>query len=350
MTSRLRFGLIGCGYQGRFLSEALSLSGGAQLVACADINQAAAERAVAQCGYEAAFKNHEQMLTEAPLDAIIVATTHDQLQPAALAAARAGKHLFVEKPMALNASAGRELVAAAREAGVKLMVDYTMRFMPARRLMKSLLDSGAVGDVAHITAGQLIGAIGGWLADRAQGGGPLLYIGTHVLDQVLWAADRPVQRVFAEVNWKSTGGVEADAMVTVRFAGGVVAHVCCSQQLGGRYGWLDILGTAGRMHAEWESHVLTIESRVVEAYQHLTRLEVPVDAYLPKLDTSKQVSLVAHFYIRAWAAALAEFVAAITEDRDPAITGEDGVRVLEITDAVFESGRTGQVVELDRSS
>ncbi len=342
----LRFGLIGCGAQGRFLSEALALAGGAEFVACADVNPEAAALAARRCGYRATSTDYRDMLARADLDAVIVATTHDQLQPAALAAVRAGRHVFVEKPMALNAADGRVLAAAARQAGVRLMVDYTVRFMPARLLMRQLQNSGAIGEVMHISAGQLLGHLGGWLEDPARGGGPLLYVGTHVLDQVLWTAGRPVEQVYAEVQRPDPAGVETDVLVTLRFAGGVVAAVSCSQKIGCRYGWLDLMGTAGRMHAEWESHTLTIQSTAVDAYRHLTHIQVPVDAGLPPMDVNTPASVVTHFYIRAWAGALAEFAAAIRESRDPSVTGEDGVRVLEVTDAIFESGRTGRPVSI----
>jgi predicted dehydrogenase len=343
---RVRFGLIGAGSQGRYLSEAAALWPHVELVACADVNAEAAQKTAAQCGYETAYTSAGEMLAGEKLDAVVVATTHDQLQPMALAAVRAGKHVLVEKPMALNAADGRELVNAARDAGVKLMVGYTLRFMPARILMKRLLEEGVVGQVTHIIAGQCIGAMGGWLGDASRGGGPLLYIGTHVIDQVLWMAERRVERVSAELNRCPDTGVDTDAMVTVRFQGGVLGQVCTSQKLGGRYGWIDVLGTEGRMRAEWESDVLTVESRLVEAYRHLTEIHVPATAYLPVPPVEAKARLSGHFYIRMWGAELAEFCAAIIEDREPCVTGEDGVRVLEIVDAAVESGRTGQPVAI----
>jgi predicted dehydrogenase len=142
------------------------------------------------------------------------------------------------------------------------------------------------------------------------------------------------------------GGVEGDAMMTVRFPGGTVAHVCTSQRMGGRYGWLDLLGSKGRIHAEWESNVLTIQSQVVDAYKNLTHIEVPVAAYLPAPAAGARASLASHAYIRMWAAELGEFAAAITQGRDPAVTGEDGVRVLQVTDAAFESARSSKPVDV----
>ncbi len=346
-THPIGLGLIGSGSQGRYLSEAAALSEGVAFAACADINPEAARKAMAQCGYARAYPDTESLLADPAVDAVIVATTHDQLCPSALAALRAGKHVLVEKPMALTAADGRKLVGAARQAGVNLMVGYTLRFMPARVLMKRLLDEGALGEVTHIIAGQCIGGMGGWLGDPARGGGPLLYIGTHVLDQVLWVAGRPAERVFAEVN-RAQSGVEADAMITVRFGGGLVAQVCTSQTLGGRYGWIDVLGTQGRLRAEWESNVVSVESRPVEAYRHLTEIHVPPTAYLPATRPDATASLTGHAYIRMWGAELTEFLASIREGRPPCVTGEDGVRVLEVTDATFESGRTGEPVRIPR--
>lgn len=322
------------------------MTGMADLAACCDVKAEAAEQARARLGFEEAYGDCEEMLSRALLDAVIVATTHDQLQPAALAAVSAGKHVLVEKPMALNAADGTELVAAAQDAGVNLMVGYTLRFMPERILMKQLLDEGAVGEIAHVIAGQLIGGLSGWLADPARGGGPLLYVGTHVLDQVLWVVGSRAERVFAEVTWKEEGGVEAGVDLTIRFESDVVAQVCTSQKMGGRYGWLDIIGSAGRVRTEWESNELYVESRAIDAYHHATRIEVPMEPYLPLVEPGARGSMVAVKYLRMWAAELAEFCNSIIEKRPPTVTGEDAVWVLEVTDAVFESARTGGSVEL----
>ena len=347
MSERVRFGLIGCGAQGRYLSEALSLTGKAELVACADVNPEAAESAVRQCGYGEVYTEAKEMLSKADLDAAVVATTHDQLQPCGMAVVEAGKHLFIEKPMALNAADGRELVRASRESGVKVMVGYTLPFLAERVRMKELLDAGAVGEMAHVFAGQMLGKMGGWLAQPEHGGGPLLYIGTHVIYQVLDVVERKAERVFAEVTRTETG-VDRECLFTVRFEGGIVAQIATSQRLGGRYGWIDVLGTAGRVRSEWEREGLFVQSTAIEAYREPTTIRVPEDTIGPRVALGDKVSLTGFRYIRAWADEFVEFISAIREDRDPCVSGEDGVRVLEITDAVFESGRTGMPVEMRR--
>jgi predicted dehydrogenase len=352
MADELRFGLIGCGAQGRYLSDALTLTKQADFVACADVNPDAAQLASQQCGYRETYGSAEEMLAKADLDAVIVATIHDQLQPCGMAVVEAGKHLFIEKPMALNAADGRKLADAARAKGVKVMVGYTLPFLSTRRKMRQLLDEGAVGELAHVFAGQIIGGMGGWLGQPEHGGGPLLYIGTHVIYQVLDVVRRKAERVFAEVTL-TEAGVDRECLFTVRFEGaapggegGVVAQIATSQRLGGRYGWIDVLGSAGRVRSEWENPDVFVQSTAIPAYRQETLIRVPDESVGPKVALGDKASVTGFRYVRAWADEFADFIAAIREDRDPAVTGEDGVRVLEITDAVFESGRTGLPVEL----
>lgn len=346
MSGRLRFGLIGCGGQGKYLAEALGMTGLGSVVACADLNMERAQAMREWLGAESAYPGAGEMLAATDLDACIVATIHDQLQPCAMEVVAAGRHVLVEKPMALSASEGRALVAAARAAGVNLMVGYTLRFMADRILMKRLLEQGAIGEPVHIIAGQLIGGMGGWLGERAHGGGPIMYVGCHVLDNLLWMADRPVERVFAEVEWTPGGDVEASADITIHFAGGLNALVSTSQRMGGRYGWLDVVGSAGRMRVEWESSELFIHSQVMEQYRRATRIDVTPDGILPALERDARGSMVAVKYLRNWAAELHEFCTSIVEGRDPSVPGEDGVRLLEVVDAVYESARTGAPVAL----
>lgn len=345
MTDKLRFGLIGCGGQGRYLSEALAMTGRAELAACADPSPEAREKTVALCGYEAAYADTGWMLAEVSPDAVIVATTHDQLQPAAMAALEAGAHVMVEKPMALNAGGGRALADAAKGANRKLMVGYTLRFLPERIHLKKLLDDGAIGEVVHVLAGQCIGSMGGWLGDPVRGGGPLLYIGTHVIDQVLWVVGQPAERVYAEVDFTESG-VDASAQITIRFAGGAVAQVCTSQRIGGRYGWLDVIGSAGRLRAEWERPEVYVESQAIEAYRSPTLIRVPDGAQLPAPAPEARARVSGFRYVRSWMAELDEFISAIVEDRPPAVTGEDGIRVLEVTDAVIGSAASREPVGL----
>ena len=346
MSDAIKLGLIGCGGQGGYLSEAAAISGRAELVACADLNAARAEGFAARFGYAEAYGNAAEMLDEAEIEAVIVATTHEHLQPAAMDALRAGKHALVEKPMALNAADGRALVAEARERDLRLMCGYTLRFLPERLEMRRLLEAGAVGDVTHVTAGQLIGGLSGWLGDRHRGGGPRYYVGTHALDFLLWMAGAPVESVFAQINWTEDRSVETDASIAIRFEGGALGQLLTSQRMGGRYGWCDVIGSAGRLRAEWESDEIFVESRALPQYAHPTTVAVPQTAHLPEFSDDTPARLSGFKYVRTWAAEFTEFATAIREGRDPSVSGEDAVRVLEAVDAAFQSDRDGAPVRV----
>src|SRR5262249_48129519 len=152
-----------------------------------------------------------------------------QLARTCMTAIEAGCQVFVEKPLALNAHEGERVVEAARHAGVQVMVGYCLRYTPVRLAMRDLLLAGAVGEVAYVSAGKGGVPHTGWLADPRQGGGQLMFLGSHVTDQILWLLGARAERVFAEVEWSAENGTDATAMYTIRFESGVSAHVACSQ-------------------------------------------------------------------------------------------------------------------------
>jgi predicted dehydrogenase len=135
MFQPLRFGLIGCGQQGREHIAALGHVAGAQLVACSD--PAPESLATVKGGPKVArFADFQAMLEQTQLDAVIVATTHDVLADATLAALHGGCHVFCEKPLATSADRARPVVEAARQSGRSLMVGYIQRFDPLRQRLK----------------------------------------------------------------------------------------------------------------------------------------------------------------------------------------------------------------------
>ncbi|MBC7287570.1 MAG: Gfo/Idh/MocA family oxidoreductase [Armatimonadetes bacterium] len=345
--AKIRLGLIGCGSQGRYLSDAAIDCGEFELVACADVNPQAAESAVEDCGYHRSFTDYRDMLEEVDFDAVILATTHDQLQPAALAAVRAGKHVLVEKPMALNAQQGRQLVEAADEAGVCGMVGYSLRFAAPRRFMKGLVDDGTIGQVRQVFSGHSIGPVGGWLASLEHGGGPLLYIGSHAIDHVLWVMGEDPVEVSAIIDQPFEDEPEREAMLLLHFASGATASVYCAHSIGGRYGSLDVLGTSGWASNPWESNVVTVYSTVRDQYRYTTHVDVPPLSVLPAGAGMRKAKLNAYRYFAAWAAELAEFACAIKENRAPAVTLRDGLRVLKVIDAARRAAGARAAVPVD---
>lgn len=327
----LKVGLIGAGRHGRYIAPMIRQAGEVSLCAAADVSEEALDRAMSECGFSTGYALYQDMLEDEPLDAVIVATPHHLLHEASLAVIRAGKHLFVEKPMALNRMQGEAIVNAARQAKVALMVGYCLRFNAVRTRMKELLMRGAVGEITAVMAGKGSPPHTNWLADPAQGGGQMLFLGSHLIDQVLWMVDGPAESVYAEMTKRRDTGADETTSFTMTFANDVRAQMVVSQNVGVGFDYVEILGTAGRLRTEWSSMMLHVQSTALPAYAEMTTMRVQGESHQPM-----------------YAAELCEFAAAIREKREPAVTGEDGLRTLAVMDAVFESAQTGQPVLLQR--
>ena len=329
MGSPFRIGLIGAGRQGRLLSQAAVATGECELVACADIDPATAAQTQQDYGYQHRYADYAALLSQSVLDGVLIATPHALLAPAALEAIATGRHVFVEKPLGVTASEVREVVAAAQAAGVTLMAAYCMRYTPVRTMLKALVDDGAVGDPVFISAGKGGAPLTGWLADPQIGGGQLLFLGSHITDQLLWVVGHPVTQVYSTRQFHPQTGIDTTSAFMLTFENGVVAQVVCSHAVAVPYDFVEVYGTQGRVRAEWPLTNLRVRSNVVEAYREPTTIEHTADPFLPM-----------------YVAEVREFVAAARAGRPPAIPGEQAVAVLEILDAVKESSQRGQPVAL----
>jgi predicted dehydrogenase len=157
----LRIGLAGCGVHGTNLAQAVVRASELRLVGCADPDGSAAERAARLAPGAHTCASIESLLEACEADAVVIATPHDVLAPAALSAIRAGKHVLIEKPMALNDKQARDVEAAAIDADVNCMVGYSLRFSTGH-YVRDLIAAGAVGDIQAARA-----ARAGGLADRS---------------------------------------------------------------------------------------------------------------------------------------------------------------------------------------
>ena len=140
------------------------------------------------------------------MDAVFVATLHDALDECSLAAIQAGKHVLAEKPLGLDEKEAAQLEEAVARVNICFMAGYSFRYIAAWQKVRELLQAGAVGEIHTIT-----GSIGippmssGWRASPDTGGGPMLYVGSHLVDQILWnhgLTGQPVE-VFADIRYRA---------------------------------------------------------------------------------------------------------------------------------------------------
>jgi predicted dehydrogenase len=332
--NHLRVGIIGCGYQGRLMAQAMAQTSTLRLAACADpVRHAAAE--VARLARQAeVYASADALLAQSEVDAVILATPHHVLQPIALAAMDAGKHVLAEKPIAMNEQEAATIEETAARAGVCYMSGYSLRFFVAQKHVYDLLAAGAIGEIQAVTAGIGTGPLGDWFAKPEMGGGALLYLGSHLVDEVLWFVhDNPVQ-VYADVQIRSDTKTDETSIFQIRFAGGAFAQCLVTQAVEGWFHWVSIFGRDGHIRltsSNWLRFDIAVYSPSNPAYAEPTTIQ-------PRLRGNPLMLMLVP--------ELEEFAAAIHEKRPPAVTATDGRLVLQVLDAVVESGRTGRPVSV----
>lgn len=221
----IRAGVVGLGYWGPNLARNLALIDGVELAWCCDGRQEVRERLAATYPAARFTADLGEMLADDELDAVVVATpvpTHADL---AVRVLEAGKHCFVEKPLAQSAAAAERAVAAAGKAGRVLMVGHLLEYHPGVRKLKEIADSGELGDIHYIYSNRL--NLGQLRADE----NALWSLGAHDLSVVLHLAGEDPFEATAYGESYMRPGVEDVVFAFLRFPSGLAAHLHLS--------WLD---------------------------------------------------------------------------------------------------------------
>jgi predicted dehydrogenase len=321
----MRIGVIGFGKAGRQHADAARSSGEATLAAIADPAPAAAQAAAAlgvRC-----WSDYEAMLDAVELDAVVVSLPHAMLPAASLAAARRGRHVLLEKPMAAASADASAVVAACRAANVRLMVNFVHRFRAEYRQAHAALRSGAIGRPVLILDVMASGRsdLPSWVWDHAMaGGGMMMYNGIHSLDRLAWLAGSPVASISGAMGtFCYPVAAEDSAIAAITFGNGalgaVVQHKSAAEAT--LTGWqTTIYGTHGGIQLTSGSGLQLVSDK-----ERVTLHTEEDDRFL---------------------GAFREFAAAIREDRDPSPAGEDGLRALRAVEALYEAARCGKTVNL----
>ncbi|MGB5003663.1 MAG: Gfo/Idh/MocA family oxidoreductase, partial [Lactococcus raffinolactis] len=191
----LKVGVIGCGgiANGKHL-PALAQVEAVELVAFCDLEIARAEKAKQTYGTaDAAVFTDYQELLKLDLDAVHILTPNSSHAPLTIAALEAGCHVMCEKPMAKTSEEAKAMIAAAEKTAKRLTIGYQNRFRTDSEYLHTVCEAGDLGEVytakAHAIRRRAVPTWGVFLDEEAQGGGPLIDIGTHALDLTLWMMD-----------------------------------------------------------------------------------------------------------------------------------------------------------------
>jgi predicted dehydrogenase len=314
--------------------QALRSMSGVELVGLWD-EVAGRGREIASAHGTTAFSTELGLLQS--VDGVVVTSTNSEHRRLATLAAEAGVDVLCEKPLATTLEDGRAIVAACAAAGVRLMTAFPMRWSPVIGVLASSIRSGALGEVVAmegVNTGEMPDVHAGWFVDPAlAGGGAIIDHVVHLADLYRWLLGSEAVEVHALANrilQERFAAVETGALVSLRFANGTFATIDCSWSKPRSYPtWgglsVEVVGTGGVVTADaFRQHLVRYGTRE-------TGITWP-----------------------AWgsdanAGMLAEFAAAIREDREPAVTGIDGLRAVEIVDAAYRSVASGQPVPLEPS-
>ena len=189
-----KIGIIGAGGMARYHIEGFK-SAGAEIVAIADVNAYAAQSAAETYGIRNVYGDVAEMLTAVDLDAVTIIVPNKFHAPLSIQALNAGKHVFCEKPPALNGAEVENMLAAADQAGKHLMFNFNNRARPESYAMRAFIEDGTVGTINSAQAKWIrrtgIPGFGGWFTNRAlSGGGPVIDL-LHMVDLAMYFMGNP---------------------------------------------------------------------------------------------------------------------------------------------------------------
>ena len=323
----IRFGIVGFGHHAvKRLMPGFAKAQLCRATALSRRDLQRAQDAARQFGIPYAFTSTAELCACPEVDAVFVASPDAMHLADALEAIRQRKPVLVEKPMAMNSAEAATMVAAARDGGVLVGVAHNMRFQHSVQWLRRKMSERAIGRplLARATfVAPMLSSPRAWVNDpKLATGGPLADIGVHCIDTLRYVLADEVETVIMQAQYDSHSSLEASASGVLRFSNQTLADVAVSGR--GEYQTLlEVIGENGvlsSVNALTVDHPVTLELR--RGFEILERTEVSNgDAYTLQLDA---------------------FAAAVEEQGQFLISGEDGLRNQLILDAAFRSIKSGK--------
>ena len=350
---KLRIGLIGAGNIARVHLEAYKNVENAEIVALCDINPEILAETAKMFGIEKTYTDEAEMLKNEELDACDVAVWNCSHASCSIMALNAGKHVLCEKPMATNANEAQDMIDAAKKNNKLLMIGFVLRFGDEAKIAKDFIDNGYLGDIYYSKATYLRrhGAPGGWFTDKSRSaGGPVIDLGVHVIDLTRFLMGRPkALSVFASTNdalknrpnlkttvgWKPKGATPQDkydvedfAVAMIKYDDNKTTLLETSYSLNGEeVTKKELYGTKGGMNLNGADMKI-----YTEVNDYLSDISPKTENYI--------------YSQEMFTAEMAHFVDCALNSAECKAPAEDGLEVMKILDAIYESARTGHEVKV----
>lgn len=346
--SKIKVGIIGTGGISHFhMNGYKALPELCEVVAVCDIDENKLKAYAAQYGVERCYTDYNEMMEKERLDAVSVTTWNNAHCGATVAALNGGANVICEKPMAMNAAEAKLMEEAAIKNNKLLQIGFVRRFGTDAEAAKDFIDSGAAGNIyfANVSYLRRNGCPGGWFGDRSySGGGPLIDLGVHVMDLARYLAGcpKPVAAygvTFDNIGTAAEGGakawttdttgrfvrnVEDLATAFIRFDNGFVMHVAASFNLNIKHdtGDVEIFGNKAGIKLGNPSAYFCADGTDgvinAEKYQKASGFN---DIFMYEIS---------------------HFIDCVANNKPSRAPARDGVVLMQMIDAVYESARTGR--------
>lgn len=335
MAKKIGVAIIGCGFIGAFHARAVAASKDAEIVAAQARTTASLKRFAREFSVPFTTTDIEELASRPEVDAVVIGTPNRLHAPQSIRMLKAGKHVLLEKPMAMNAAEARKIARAARDRGLCLQIGHNWRYDVEANYLKGIIQKGTLGRIVktkgygiHLNWGP-----DGWFTKKSEaGGGALIDMGVHAIDTVsyLLGDPKPVS-VYAKIGTHfGSYDVDDDGVMMIEWETGTVSMV--------ESGW-------------WHPHMDGLEASTqvfgTKGYGQIlpTELKLSVGSmpgtfrpeFHPRDDHCEQP-----MYDRQ----MDGFVQSILKGKATHPDGDHGIRIMEILDACYRSARTGKACKL----
>lgn len=353
----IRVAIVGCGRISDLHQVGYRGRADAKIVAVCDVNKAHARKKAKEWGVDKVYSDYQQVLEDREVDVVELLTPHHLHCAMTVQAAQAGKHVSVQKPMALSAAEADEMIAAADKAGVVLRVYETFVYYAPAVRAKEMIEAGEIGEVRavrmHVNSGTGDTAwdvpLSAWLwrfNEKQCGGGPLVFDHGYHLFSLGYYLGGPVEKVYAWIDQtpvKEAGGIvkiDAPAMIIFQYK----AARC--------YGQLDIEHTPKmRIHSDYyadDDRIEVVGEKGILFINRYTAKTVDLPPLMLFRDgQTAPVPVEGTEWHDSFAATTVDFIEKLKTGGQPRLDGPTGKAVLQFTLAALQSAATGREVRPD---
>lgn len=341
---RVRVSVVGTGRFGKLHCAVLSALPEAELVAICDANPKALAEAAERFGVSRQVTDYRELLADPGIDAVFIVSPEPVHAEQALAAVQAGKHVFVEKPLAQSAAEARRIAGAAGAAGVKLAVGFILRFDARHLYVKEELDRGRFGELAYLRLKRNCSRR--WFEAYGHRTHPVFETLVHDIDLALWLGGGPVRKVYA-VQKSALGYSQPDtclAMLTLASGNFAILETAWMVPPGAPANFVSETAFRGTIDATLE----------IAGTRQVARVELVDPAFQIHTDAGSlwpDLTIWPELQGRvggALAREVAHFIRWVLQGGPESVTSvQDAVHGIEVADAIVRSAQQGREVALE---